>query len=72
MVDDASFNFCPFWVHLLGIPIGLSTEKVAMILATKESLVLEVERRNRRFGFGNEMKVRVCVDISKPLKRVAG
>lgn len=37
-IDDLSFDSCPFWLHLLGIPIGLSIEKVARILWAKQVL----------------------------------
>lgn len=68
-LNEISFNTCPFWVHLLGIPLGLSSEKVGRILGSKAGLVSEVEKRNPRSGPGIGMKVRASIDTSKPLKQ---
>lgn len=49
--------------------IGLSNKNVGRILGAKVGLILEVEQKKSRVGFGNCMKVRVVVDVLKPLKK---
>lgn len=68
-VDEVQFDFCLFWLHLHCNPIGLSMESVARILGAKAGTVLKVEKRNNRASFGHGLKVRILVDISKPLKK---
>lgn len=68
-INDFSFNHYPFWLYLLGIPIGLSSEKVCRILAAKAGSVIEVERRNSKPSYGTGIYVKVSIDISKPLKK---
>lgn len=34
-VEELQFDMCPFWLHMLGITLGLSNEKVEKILGGK-------------------------------------
>ncbi|XVF32015.1 hypothetical protein REPUB_Repub17cG0045000 [Reevesia pubescens] len=62
---------CTFWIQIHGLPIGLMNENVGIVLGDSLGDVEEVEILEDKFAWGRYMRVRVRINIHKPLKRIA-
>ncbi|KAL5566911.1 hypothetical protein UlMin_030075 [Ulmus minor] len=65
-----SFSKAPFWVQLHNIPVFCMSKTVGSILGNMVGLVQEVECNQDELCLGTFIRVRVIVDISKPLKQI--
>ncbi|KAL5546097.1 hypothetical protein UlMin_005784 [Ulmus minor] len=65
-----SFSQAPFWVQLHNIPVFCMSKAVGSILGNMVGLVQEVECNQDELCLGTFIRVRVIIDISKPLKRI--
>ncbi|KAL5538414.1 hypothetical protein UlMin_043108 [Ulmus minor] len=65
-----SFSKAPFWVQLHNIPVFCMSKAVGSILGNMVGLVQEVECNQDELCLGTFIRVRVIIDISKPLKRI--
>ncbi|MBA0593239.1 hypothetical protein Gorai_010193 [Gossypium raimondii] len=61
--------FTPFWVQIHDVPIGLFSEKLAIQLGNFIGVFLEYDTSNLGKENRNYMRVRVQIDVRKPLKR---
>ncbi|MBA0603910.1 hypothetical protein Gorai_008537 [Gossypium raimondii] len=61
--------FTPFWVQIHHVPIGLFFEKLAVQLGNFLDAFLEYDTLNLGKENRNYMRVRVQLDVRKPLKR---
>lgn len=65
--SDISIKFSPFWVRILNLPFGYRSEQQIKALASSIGEVLEVE--DDMLDIEAFRRVRVLLDISKPLRR---
>ncbi|MBA0793528.1 hypothetical protein Gohar_017928 [Gossypium harknessii] len=61
--------FTPFWVQIHDVPIGLFSEKLAIQLGNFIGVFLEYDISNLGKENRNYMRVRVQIDVRKPLKK---
>ncbi|MBA0677307.1 hypothetical protein Goari_018722 [Gossypium aridum] len=61
--------FTPFWVQIHDVPIGLFSGKLAIQLGNFIGVFLEYDSSNLGKKNHNYMRVRVQIDVRKPLKR---
>ncbi|MBA0729879.1 hypothetical protein Golax_020488 [Gossypium laxum] len=59
--------YVPFWVQIHDVPIGLFSESLARLLGNFIGVFLEYDGSDLRNR--NYMRVRVQIDVRKPLKR---
>ncbi|XVE96179.1 hypothetical protein REPUB_Repub02eG0199500 [Reevesia pubescens] len=62
--------WCPFWVQIHSLPLCLMNEKVGVVLGESLGDVEKVETLFGNKALGQFMRVRVLINIHKPLKRV--
>ena len=67
--EEVNLKWCPFWVQVHGLPLGLMTEKIGTILGETIGDVEEIDVEGGQMAFGRYLRVRVLINISKPLKR---
>ena len=67
--EDVNLQWCPFWVQIHGLPIGLMTVKIATVLGESIGDVEEVDADREKMAWGRYIRVRVAINISKSLKR---
>ncbi|TXG62425.1 hypothetical protein EZV62_009419 [Acer yangbiense] len=67
-ISNLGFNRADFWIQIHDIPIGCMNRKMAKWLAEQLGEVLDIPAESREC-WGKFMRVRVRIDISKPLKR---
>ncbi|KAL5570870.1 hypothetical protein UlMin_020467 [Ulmus minor] len=65
-----SFSQVPFWVQLHNIPVFCMSKAVGLILGNMVGRVQEVECNQDELCLGTFIRVRVIIDISKPLNRI--
>ena len=58
-----------FWVQAYNIPIGFQSEKVVQSIGTYIGSFLESDVNNFKGVWRNYMRLRVSIDVRKPLKR---
>ncbi|MBA0805993.1 hypothetical protein Gohar_005470 [Gossypium harknessii] len=61
--------FTPFWVQIHDVPIGLFSEMLAIQLGNFIGVFPEYDTSNLGKENRNYMRVRVQIDVRKPLKR---
>ncbi|KAL3753548.1 hypothetical protein ACJRO7_000884 [Eucalyptus globulus] len=62
------FSYCPFWVHMFGLPFGRVTEAVVRELASKVGEVLEIKLEARGSSHYKIGKAKIKLNLAKPLK----
>lgn len=67
--SELDFNFSPFWVQIHGLPLGLLNSKAGMTIARSLGEIIAVEEPGDKGRLANFLRVRVWVDITKPLKK---
>ena len=67
--EEVNLQWCPFWVQIHGLPLGLMTTKIATVLGESIGDVEEVDADGEKMAWGKFLRVRVAINISKPLKR---
>ncbi|XP_041010287.1 uncharacterized protein LOC121254353 [Juglans microcarpa x Juglans regia] len=68
-LNSVKFQFEPFWVQLHGLPLAAMSEEIGENLASSIGHVLHVEADSDGMAWGKCMRVRVAVDLYKPLLR---
>ncbi|TXG58564.1 hypothetical protein EZV62_016393 [Acer yangbiense] len=68
-VDNLSFSHTDFWVQIHQIPLLCMTREIGGFLGGLIGLVLDVDRGSSGDCVGKFMRVRIRVDITRPLKR---
>ncbi|XP_022149484.1 uncharacterized protein LOC111017902 [Momordica charantia] len=66
---DMNFNFCAFWIQIHNIPFECISTEMANILGAKLGDVEEIEGDGADGWAGPFIRVRVKIDVSKPLRR---
>ena len=66
--SDVNMDWCPFWVQVHGLPLGLMSEKVGIVLGEALGEVLDVDSSDDQLAWGRRMQIRVNVNVHKPLR----
>lgn len=61
--------FVPFWVQIHDVPVGLFSESLVMQLGNFIAVFLEYDGSNLGKENSNYMRIRVHIDVRKPLRR---
>lgn len=68
-LEELDFNFSPFWVQIQGLPLGFLNARSGMKIAESLGEVIAVEDPDGRGKPMRFIRVRVWIDITKPLKK---
>ncbi|KAL5814352.1 hypothetical protein ACOSQ4_024993 [Xanthoceras sorbifolium] len=68
-VTDSDFHQTPMWIQLHNLPIACMSREVGLFLGGKIGSVLEVDHGSSGDCLGKFVRVRVVIDVSKPLRR---
>ncbi|XP_042962496.1 uncharacterized protein LOC122296768 [Carya illinoinensis] len=68
-INKTQFRYEPFWVQLHNLPLATMNEEVGSQFAASIGHVIRVETESDGRGWGRCLRVRVAVDILKPLLR---
>lgn len=66
---DIKFNKEDFWLRILNLPIGYRNEMVARKIGDKLGEFLKMDRDENRSIWGNNIRIKVRLNISNPLRR---
>ncbi|KAF7127011.1 hypothetical protein RHSIM_Rhsim11G0149500 [Rhododendron simsii] len=66
---EIDFSCSPFWVQIQGLPLGFLNVKSGLKIAEAIGEIIAVEDPEGRGKLQNFIRVRVWVDITKPLKK---
>ncbi|KAH1081471.1 hypothetical protein J1N35_021232 [Gossypium stocksii] len=67
---DYDFSLVPFWIRFYNVPLGWMKGLAALMLGGAVGEVMAIDWRDRECGWGEYIRVRVWLDITKPLRRV--
>ncbi|KAF7138348.1 hypothetical protein RHSIM_Rhsim07G0162600 [Rhododendron simsii] len=67
--SELDFSFSPFWVQIHGLPLGYLNVKTGSAIAESFGDVIAVEDPGERGRLANYLRIRVWLDVSKPLKK---
>ncbi|KAL0283171.1 UNVERIFIED_CONTAM: hypothetical protein Sangu_2906700 [Sesamum angustifolium] len=71
-VDDSNLvdlNWCEFHIHVHGLPLGKMTKEIAAFIGNKLGKFRDVELDGGGEDWGSYIRIRVVIDITKPLIR---
>ena len=66
---NIKFTHSPFWVQIWGLPFELMSEEVGKELGNNIGRFIEMDRRARQFEQAKFMRIRVDIQLDKPLRR---
>ncbi|KAL0428199.1 UNVERIFIED_CONTAM: hypothetical protein Slati_2994700 [Sesamum latifolium] len=67
--QSVDLSHCDFHVHIHGLPLGKMTKEVASFISNKLGQFKEVDLDSKGDVWGASIRIRVSLDITKPLKR---
>ncbi|KAK3206765.1 hypothetical protein Dsin_020811 [Dipteronia sinensis] len=68
-IEKMAFNMCDFWVQIYQVPLMCSSREIRWFLREMIRVVLDVDGGLAGDGVGKFLRVRVRIDITKPLRR---
>lgn len=68
-VTDMEFKKVDLWLRIINLPMGFRNELIARKIGDKLGTFLEWDKDKSNNSWGNSIRVRVKIDISKPLRR---
>lgn len=68
-LEQLDFNYSPFWVQIQGLPLGFLNVRSGMKIAESLGDIIAMEDPDGRGKPMKFIRVRVWIDISKPLKK---
>ncbi|KAK3189610.1 hypothetical protein Dsin_029171 [Dipteronia sinensis] len=68
-IEKMAFNMCDFWVQIYQVPLLCSSREIVWFLGEMIGVVLDVDGGLAGDGVGKFLRVRVRIDITKPLRR---
>ncbi|KAL0444993.1 UNVERIFIED_CONTAM: hypothetical protein Slati_2222000 [Sesamum latifolium] len=66
---DVELTWCDFHVRIHGLPLGKMTKEIAGFIGSKIGCLREVDQYKGPASWGSFMRIRVAIDVSKPLTR---
>ncbi|PPR91156.1 hypothetical protein GOBAR_AA29530 [Gossypium barbadense] len=69
-IEEYIFNLSPFWVRLYNIPFDQMDRKIVLKVGETIGEVMAIDWRDRDGGWIEYIRVKVKIDILKPLRRV--
>ena len=63
------FDKACFWIRIYGLSLGLMNEEITKLLGRKIGELKSIDKNSSRSGVGRSLRVRIDIDINKPLKR---
>ncbi|PPD67275.1 hypothetical protein GOBAR_DD35844 [Gossypium barbadense] len=69
-MEDYDFNHSPFWVRVSNIPMEYMDRDMALEVGNAIGEVLAIDWRDGDGGWTEYMRIRINIDINKPLRRV--
>ncbi|XVF14396.1 hypothetical protein REPUB_Repub09cG0055200 [Reevesia pubescens] len=66
--EKLNMDWCPFWVQIHGLPSGIMSENVGMVLGEFVGDVEEVDIRGEQMAWGRFLRIKVNINTTKPLK----
>lgn len=67
--SELRFNKTEFWLRLINLPVGFKNKHAAAMIGQKIGEFLEVDNDKEGLHWGESMRIRVRLDITKPLLR---
>ncbi|XP_058223598.1 uncharacterized protein LOC131333208 [Rhododendron vialii] len=67
-LEEIDFSCSPFWVQIQGLPLGFLNTRSGMRIAETLGDVIAVEDPDGRGKLNKFLRVRVWIDVTKPLK----
>lgn len=68
-VTNISFTHSPFWVQVWGLPFELMSDEVGRELGNNIGKFIEIDRRTRQSDQAKFMRIRMDLQLDKPLRR---
>ena len=68
-IDEIEFNFIPIWVRILKMPLGLMNKAAGEVIGALIGEVMEVDADDDDMAIGQYMRIKIKLDICKPLMR---
>lgn len=65
------FNLVPFWIRIFNIPLELKDRQIATKVGGAIGKLMAIDWRDRAGCWEEFIRIRVLVDIIKPLRRIA-
>ncbi|KAL0426829.1 UNVERIFIED_CONTAM: hypothetical protein Slati_2857700 [Sesamum latifolium] len=62
-------SHCDFHIHVHGLPLGKMTKEMASFIGNKLGQFKDVDLDSKGDVWGTSIRIRVSIDITKPLKR---
>ena len=66
---EVELNKTDFWVHIFDEPVGLQSEKVLRDVGNFIRIFVESDSKNRDGNSWSYLRIRVSLDVQKPIKR---
>lgn len=70
VISKLSFSVCPFWIQLHGLPLALLNKNFASLAGNSIGHFLEVDTDIFGSVIGRYLRIRVEININKPLRRI--
>ncbi|KAL5745637.1 hypothetical protein ACOSP7_026783 [Xanthoceras sorbifolium] len=67
-ISQLRFQFSEFWIHIYTIPLACMNYKVARLIAEEVGTIVDFPMDSKDL-WGKFMRIKVRIDITKPLKR---
>lgn len=68
-VEDIVFDRLPIWIRVFNLPINKMNIRVAMAVGDKVGRFLEADVDDNGWKIGRYLRIRVELDVTKPLRR---
>ncbi|KAL5851560.1 hypothetical protein ACOSQ3_006678 [Xanthoceras sorbifolium] len=68
-LSDLNFDSTPFWVQMFNLPLACMSREIGVVLGSSLGEVKEVDMDANGNCWGRCLRVRILMDISKPLQR---
>ncbi|XP_022156185.1 uncharacterized protein LOC111023135 [Momordica charantia] len=68
-ISELEFNRVAFWIHLFDLPMSWLNKTMAIRLGNAIGNFVDVDCNEKGFSWGASLRIRVLIDITKPLRR---
>ena len=68
-ITKQDFSQSPFWIQIHSVPLMCMNNEMARIIGSKVGKVLEVDQNGTSECLGKFLRIRIMLDITKPLKK---